>query len=359
MKTLMNISAKLRSEKGVVLVYVAILLVVFLGMAALAVDIGYVMVSKNELQNAADAAALAGARRLGENYKDSVSPVSTNVLDAAQTTAYQNKATKLNLEAGNVVASYGIWDPTSAPNNIPFPSNAIYPDAVKATVNRKDGTPGGAVGTFFAPIFKLIDPSFKDKLPVEATACAAITGPCIWKPGIPLGISKDWFATHPGDGEACGPVIKLNDTGDSCAGWTNLSTNTNQIKQDVSDLLTGKTAMPLVTVGGQVQFIGGNPTGLTDDLLVLFNKMRVLNDPAKGDADNNSSTWTTFVAVYEAPCGQNPNKAYTILGFAMLSISKVEKREVTAKVVCGMAEAGRERCKAFGSFFQTIPGLVQ
>ena len=64
MKKLFNVSAKLKSEKGVTLVYVALLLVVFLGMAALAVDVGYLMVSKNELQNAADAAALAGASYL-------------------------------------------------------------------------------------------------------------------------------------------------------------------------------------------------------------------------------------------------------------------------------------------------------
>ena len=50
MKKLFNISAKLKSEKGVTLVYVAILLVVFLGIAALAVDIGYLMVRKTELQ---------------------------------------------------------------------------------------------------------------------------------------------------------------------------------------------------------------------------------------------------------------------------------------------------------------------
>ena len=60
MKKLFNISAKFKNEKGVTLVYVAILLVVFLGIAALAIDIGYHRVVRNQLQNAADAAALAG-----------------------------------------------------------------------------------------------------------------------------------------------------------------------------------------------------------------------------------------------------------------------------------------------------------
>ena len=68
MNTLFNISAKFRNEKGVALVYVAILLVVFLGIAALAVDVGYLMVGKTELQRTADAAALAATRQLGVIY---------------------------------------------------------------------------------------------------------------------------------------------------------------------------------------------------------------------------------------------------------------------------------------------------
>ena len=56
---------KLRSvtgnESGVAAITVAFFLVVLLGFAALAIDIGNVLVVRNELQNAADAAALSGA----------------------------------------------------------------------------------------------------------------------------------------------------------------------------------------------------------------------------------------------------------------------------------------------------------
>ncbi len=44
------------------------MLVVFIGFTALAIDVGYMMVARNQLHNAADASALAGARQLGENY---------------------------------------------------------------------------------------------------------------------------------------------------------------------------------------------------------------------------------------------------------------------------------------------------
>jgi len=57
MRVLFNISAIFKSERGVTAVYVALLISVFIGFAALAIDIGYLMVTKNELQNAADSAA--------------------------------------------------------------------------------------------------------------------------------------------------------------------------------------------------------------------------------------------------------------------------------------------------------------
>ncbi|MBE0598426.1 MAG: hypothetical protein IH614_14255 [Desulfuromonadales bacterium] len=50
-----------KQERGAVLVLVAILMVVIIGVAALAIDIGHLVAVGNELQNAADAAALAGA----------------------------------------------------------------------------------------------------------------------------------------------------------------------------------------------------------------------------------------------------------------------------------------------------------
>ena len=51
----------LKDQKGTVIVLFALTLTVLLGFTALAIDIGDLYVGRNELQNAADAAALAGA----------------------------------------------------------------------------------------------------------------------------------------------------------------------------------------------------------------------------------------------------------------------------------------------------------
>ena len=55
---------KRRRPGSAVISFTAVLMAVLLGMVAFAVDIGYIAVARAELQNGADAAALAGASRL-------------------------------------------------------------------------------------------------------------------------------------------------------------------------------------------------------------------------------------------------------------------------------------------------------
>ena len=54
-------------RRGAVTVLVALLMVVLLGCAAMAIDIGHLYVAQAELQRAADAAAMAGAQALGRD----------------------------------------------------------------------------------------------------------------------------------------------------------------------------------------------------------------------------------------------------------------------------------------------------
>lgn len=64
----MNLLVKmLRKKDGQSLIITAMLMVVLLGSAALAVDVGSLFLSKSNLQNAADAAALAGASELPDD----------------------------------------------------------------------------------------------------------------------------------------------------------------------------------------------------------------------------------------------------------------------------------------------------
>lgn len=80
-----------KQEKGAVAIIVALSLLVLIGFGALAVDIGYVMMVKNEVQNAADAGALAGA---GDLYLDNDSAVNPEANQTAYDTATANQSQK-------------------------------------------------------------------------------------------------------------------------------------------------------------------------------------------------------------------------------------------------------------------------
>ncbi|MEA4870176.1 hypothetical protein SDC9_92870 [bioreactor metagenome] len=85
-----SIRAWLKGESGQSAIIVAISMVVLCGFAALAIDIGRISVTRGQLQNAADAAALAGAQALptaAAAQSQAVLYAGINGVSAANTTA--------------------------------------------------------------------------------------------------------------------------------------------------------------------------------------------------------------------------------------------------------------------------------
>jgi Flp pilus assembly protein TadG len=79
----------INNEKGVALILVAVSVVVLFGMGALAIDVGHLYNVKNQLQSAADAAALAGATEMtGATLAD----MTDSAFDAADRIARRNVA---------------------------------------------------------------------------------------------------------------------------------------------------------------------------------------------------------------------------------------------------------------------------
>ena len=67
MKSFSEVLPTACNQRGGVVIFVAVAMVVLIGCAALAIDLTHLYVARNELQNAADAGALAGARFLFVN----------------------------------------------------------------------------------------------------------------------------------------------------------------------------------------------------------------------------------------------------------------------------------------------------
>lgn len=127
----------LRKEQGAVAVLVAILMVVFILCVALVVDLGHLHNVKVQLQRAADAAALAGARQLdGNSSQDS------NAVTAARATAAQNLVdgkTGLVADGGwvdsnSLKVDLGTWDQDKTlTSRFTSPAEANKAKAIKVT----------------------------------------------------------------------------------------------------------------------------------------------------------------------------------------------------------------------------------
>ena len=110
---------RLGPERGATAVIVAVVIVALIGLGALAVDVGHLYLSRGELQNAADACALAGAAVLYADAGAMIDPSETinagaNRVghDAGETNQSQKSAAEINWTSGNEGdVQRGHWNP--------------------------------------------------------------------------------------------------------------------------------------------------------------------------------------------------------------------------------------------------------
>ncbi|RJF97085.1 pilus assembly protein TadE [Noviherbaspirillum cavernae] len=199
-----------RNQKGAAVITVSFWFIALIGMTALAFDIGHLLIVRNELQNAADAAALAGA-----NCLDKTTAVSgtdcTNTASAtlnwtmARTKASNsigfNKSDSKTLVNGTVETGY--WNVNGGTTMQATTLTPIGPctvvsgvmttacdkPAVRVTLSRTTGSNGGAVGTLIATMFG------GAAIPITASAVAVRSAPGQVMPGslIPMTINKCMF----------------------------------------------------------------------------------------------------------------------------------------------------------------------
>src|SRR5262245_19614659 len=101
----------IQRRRGSILPFTAVLLTALVGFVAMAIDISVIAVVRNQLQNAADTAAMTGARSLNGSLNANVPVADTN----ARTIAKTNKVmAKLVLDPV-IMLQFGSYhyDPTS------------------------------------------------------------------------------------------------------------------------------------------------------------------------------------------------------------------------------------------------------
>ena len=149
----------LRSAQ-VMVIAVAIFVVVGL-LAVGMIDVGYILVCRARLQNAADATALAAAQ---QHVGDSNAGVSEgNAREAAHDEG--EVFTDLNWEAARCEIAFGAYQDGAFVEQ----EDSVQATAVQARTVRDGAAPGGALGMFFAPLVGI------NSMDVDAVAVAGVS----------------------------------------------------------------------------------------------------------------------------------------------------------------------------------------
>jgi hypothetical protein len=289
----------LRDEKGVSAIIVAVAIVVIFGFAVIAIDLSFVQLAKTQLQNAADAAALAGAIILYTSNGDQNAATNEAIRVAGLNKAFQDRAQR---------------PVTIGPGDVTFPGG----DLVRVVTHRTEAA-GDPMYLFFLGI---LNPASDNKADMRAMATATVSLVCgtrclrpfcppdrwdpadeyedingneVWDPGEPL--TQDHNGNGIWDPEFYDPYItgytaprdlgvlvtlKLADSWDFESEWyysvrfppINSDEHWDPGAQVYEALIVGDTCAPgIVRIGDSLAFEPGKMKGPNrDGLKALINK---------------------------------------------------------------------------------------
>jgi Flp pilus assembly protein TadG len=175
-------------RRGQIIVLFAALLVPVLGLIlAFATDIGNLVVERGRLQNAADAAALAGAHVLAAQRADGTGESDARALATATAEAVHNE----NRSAAAPEVQFGVYEDGAFTEA----DTGTTATAVRVYSRRNESAPGGPLAFFFAPLLGIDDD------PVGAASIAAISNKITGVGGLaPFAVHESIAAgASPGD----------------------------------------------------------------------------------------------------------------------------------------------------------------
>jgi hypothetical protein len=226
-------------RRGMANIWVAVLGMVIIGLVGLACDVAYLYMTAHQLQNAADAASLAGAAQMRNG--DAV--VRQKAIDVALANKAAREPVQLdanvdNLPDGDVVL--GSWDLEAHT----FTPEAAGANAVRVVARRTQGSLAGPLSIVFGHVFGV------QTVDVERSAIAMYRGDigasmivlcetcrCALRLGGSVNLSID-----EAEGTEEGVIAMHNNSGDPCAtcgSGSSLEVVVDQINMVGSDCWTG------------------------------------------------------------------------------------------------------------------------
>ena len=325
---------QIRNQKGFAIVYIALIMVAICAFIGLAVDIGYLYVAKGQLQNASDAAALAGASKLtGGGTAQTLARTEAITFASSNSAATQNvriSSDGANNLSDNNDITVGNWNRSLSP---PYLESRAPVNAVKVQARRTAQSLDGAVNLFFSSVIGW------SQMPVAAEAIAARTP----KAGFFFMIGNNVCNS------TIFPVVLSPGPAVNNMAWTSLrqvSTNANDVKDLYicpGDKLPDEEVCGynVYTTGGVTDVFQGVETDFYDLNYDAVNKTFGLDK--KGS--RVVSTWTVIVPVSTANDPSNQPTPQPVWGYARIRIIRA----------CGNGVGNA--CNATGRLFTAPQGV--
>jgi Flp pilus assembly protein TadG len=325
----------------------ALLMVFLMAMVAFAVDIGYIVLVRTQLQNAADSAALAGTSQLLDPSLLQCAPNQSAAMSNAATEAQKFASSNM----GGGVALNLVLNPSNDPNGdivcgyLSNPSNQSqpmdftkFPNSVQVRV-RRDTVGNGSVSLFFAGVLGINTQN------LEATATATYRDQIVGfqAPGtttcslLPLALNVNtWYSLLAGGGPdnfardpTTGAVTAGSDGIPECQLYP-LANSTSGGNFGTVNIGTSPVTMAILT--NQIQYgpsssdLSGYPGGVlqldpTSGLLYLNGDTGV-STGVKGQLASIIGQ-PRVMPLYQSVSGSGDSTQYTIVGFAGVTITEV------------------------------------
>ncbi|WP_394821734.1 pilus assembly protein TadG-related protein [Pendulispora albinea] len=332
-------------QRGATSVFFALLLVFVVGgILALVVDVGHFWLVRSELQNAADAAALAGVRDL-----NGLATQFPFAITSAQTYGGANRADGTAVTVPLTDVTLGKWDLTNK-TFTPTLLKAHTVNAVRVTTRRTAAT-GNAVEAYFGPLLGI------EEQDITATAIAVGGGPsatCGFVLALPSCSVLDAFGNL-----NCNATLSFNSNGNNAA-FTLLSLtvpNTPDLECAMWCTLNSLLGVQLPLLGGscscspggckstsvKTQIAISNGTNLSSSMIVYIQSALALSP-------NGLRVDLPIFDVPLCPSG-NLSNVQTVAGYVKTRITGATgapNKSISVSVDCAATTSSRPSQELFG-----------
>jgi Flp pilus assembly protein TadG len=302
------------NESGAVAAYVGIGMVVFLGFAALALDIAHMVSVKRELVKAAEAGALSGARGLWPidiSTATGRDPDWSNAETKASATAKKNQADGATLTAGEVTVEVGRWDYVAKTFT---PGNNSSANGVRVTTRRN------RVPTILAQVLG------QGPRDMNAAAIAVMDfATAVGKGTLPIAVNQD-YAETPGRTI----YIGFNPDPEDNGGWFAKAPDSASAKT-FKDYIDNASCPPL-NIGDIIDLENGVDASALEH---LDNALDAMNT-ALGEHSNG---WIVFLPVVDTPKFNHEDRIDSFVPIRILDVQKTGNPKYVKGEVLTMAEA--------------------